>query len=143
MTAPDVPSLVAIDRSISSIDRVLDELMDVWRRNPWVGEFDRMAVQTAIVELATNIVRYALPDADDTAELTVVIAEGKLRADVTDHGPRFTGALHDLAMPDPLAESGRGLGVIAALMHTFSYTRSADGNHWMIVRSLTPSGPPQ
>lgn len=143
MTAPDVPSLVEIDRSFSSIDRVLDELTDVWRRNPWVGEFDRMAAQTAIVELATNIVRYALPDADDKAELTVLIADGALRADVFDHGPKFAGDVHDQVMPDPLAESGRGLGVIAALMHTFSYTRSADGNHWMIVRSLTPSGPPQ
>ena len=40
-------------------------------------------------------------------------------------------------MPEELAESGRGIALIQALVDELEYVRSGSSNHWRISRSRT------
>jgi len=133
----DSPIVITLDESIDSIDSVHDALAELWRRHPGVGSFDRMALETALIELATNVIRYALRDGGTGAELHIAADGTELWAQIIDHGHEFPGNLTQLSMPGPDAESGRGLAVIASLMDVFEYRRRSPQNRWTISRRLT------
>jgi len=144
MTLPDPTIVVALTGSISSIDQVHDAVAELWRRHPGIGTVDRMAFETALVELATNIVRYALPGGSAGPELRLTVGVTELSAEFVDDGPEFRGYLDHFALPGPSAESGRGMAVIDSLTDFFEYYRAPAQNswtpaqnHWRIIRRLT------
>jgi len=134
----DNTSVIVLDRSIASIERVHAELEKRWREHPWINVVDRMALETALIELATNVIRYALHDEGATAELRLATGDTELRARITDNGPEFHGDLEQITMPGSEAESTRGLALIDGLMDVFEYRRRASENRWTIIRRLTP-----
>lgn len=145
MLLPEPSMTVVVDASLSSIDRVHEAFDELWRRHPRIGQVDRMAFETALIELTTNAVRSA-PDSTiaGPAELRVVVGVTELSAEIIDQGPEFRGHLDHFALPGPLSESGRGLAVIDSLVDSFEYRRVAAGNswtpaqnHWRIMRRLT------
>ena len=140
MTQPDRATFVTIDGSITSIDVVHQKIAELWLEYPWIGLVDRMALETALIELVTNIIRYALREEGARAEMRLLVGDSEMRAEVTDRGHEFSGDLKHLAMPPPQAESGRGLAVIDSLVDVFEYTRRARRNRWTIVRRLSVGG---
>ncbi len=137
MSRPKEVARLTLDGSDSAIGQVQTVLAGIWAAHPEIELIDQMSAETAIVELVTNVVRYALRGDGAVAELRLALGSDELRADVSDLGPEFTGDLHHVSMPEPTAESGRGLSVIIALVDVFTYSRLSGTNHWSIVRRLT------
>ncbi len=97
------------------------------------------------VEAVTNSVRHAYDgQAGQEVRLRVTLAPGVIEIDVVDRGrpipvDRRTPA--PLPEPDPadiasIAEGGRGLFLIHALMNEVAYTADASGNHLRMVRRI-------
>src|ERR1019366_88556 len=49
--------------------------------------------------------------------------------------------LIEATMPDELAESGRGIALIQAVVDEFTYEQEGEHNIWKILRRLTPEEP--
>lgn len=117
------------------VDAVHALLADVWADVPDIPMMERFKFETALLELASNVVKHA--DGGSGLWCTVEIdatAEG-IEATVVDDGePSDAEILVPRDMPEDLSESGRGLAIIQALVDALSYTREGTTNHWRISR---------
>ena len=113
------------------LDRTHECLGRIWSEAPGVASLDRVAFVTAVAEVVGNVVGHApAPHVTVTVELTAWT--DRLQALVTDDGPAVD--LPDSpALPDVMAESGRGLHLATSLADV-RYRRSGDRNHWAVIR---------
>lgn len=121
-----------------TIDAVHDLLDDVWRTIPDVSSTDRMSIETAVIELASNIIQHASGGRPVTASLTVVTSPERIEATMSDSG-EIDVDLVDIegrTMPaaDEYAESGRGIALMKALVDTVEHRRVDGVNVWTLVR---------
>ncbi len=120
----------------SDVDLVHDFLEGVWLGEPGIDETDRMAFETALIELASNVIQHA--DAEGvTCVLSVKTEGGELRAQLSDTADAGGVRLVGVEMPDDLAESGRGIAFIQMLVDDLSYERVDGRNVWSIVKTRT------
>jgi serine/threonine-protein kinase RsbW len=105
---------------------------------------DVMLFETAIVEIANNVVEYGRPEGKVRWKFTIRVREDEIEAEVDDTGQTFTPA-SGKAMPGEDAEGGRGLAIAEALLDKMEFRRMGDTNHWRVVRKLgqtpAPEGP--
>ncbi|MDC7122155.1 ATP-binding protein [Cellulomonas fimi] len=94
------------------LERVHDALEKLWRAVD-VGETDRIALETAVVEVAGNVLRHG--NDDGGGHLLLRADEGSLVAEITQPG-RPPQVDLDAAMPGADAESGRGLALTRMLV---------------------------
>lgn len=121
----------------SDVDTVHDFLQGVWGDGVEIDETDRMAFETALIELASNVIQHA--DSEGvTCALSVVIDEGQLRAQLSDTADAGGVRLAGVEMPDDLAESGRGIAFIQLLVDDLTYERVDGRNVWSIAKERTP-----
>jgi len=115
------------------VNSVHDHLQSVWDGHADVGELDRISFETALIELAANVIRHGDAGGGVTCSLTVNVTGDRIEAHLTDSGQagdiRLTPAL-----PDELAESGRGIPLITALVDVVRYERQGDANRWYLAR---------
>lgn len=116
------------------LDVVHDAVRLLWERVPDVPRGDRLRFETAVVEVATNVVRHSVP----VHEVVQVAADFSvtttaLQATMTDDGASADVDLTPTAPPDT-ADSGRGLMLIQRTVDTFSFDREADRNVWRLAR---------
>jgi serine/threonine-protein kinase RsbW len=111
----------------------IDELHDLFAR---VGEergevspTDLMLLETAVIEIAGNVIRHGRPAGSITMAVTLDVSDASLDVWIRETGdpPPDTPSY---AMPDVEAESGRGLPLCAAILDTFDYQRVDDTNLW-------------
>jgi serine/threonine-protein kinase RsbW len=119
------------------IDVVHDLLEDVWAKSPSVSATDRLSFATALIELSSNVIRHADDGSGLQCVLTVGVSDARIEARLTDTGVASNVDLVGRAMPEELAESGRGIALINALVDEIEYVRSGSINHWRISRSRT------
>ena len=106
-------------------------LARVGEEHPDLDATALMAFETAVIEIATNVVEHA---EGATWSFTLVVTTTRLQGTLTDDGPAFDGDL-DAALPDDLlAESGRGLPMARALLDELTYQRTEQTNRWLMVR---------
>lgn len=136
MTAPE-----AVERSVrlsappADVNDIHDFVAGVWAAAPDVSEVDRISFETALVELAANVLRYADGEgAGLTCEVTIEVAADRLSLAVRDTGEPGQIVLAGLEMPALDAESGRGLPLIHALVDEVEYHHDGTHNHWRLVR---------
>ena len=128
--------VIVVPMTLESIDVVQTEF-DAW----WtaVGEQStslRFSFETAVVEIATNIVEhtrraegragigYSIELTADETQLTAVFRDNRMPADID---------LSTITMPDLEDESGRGLAFALAALDSVEY-RHVDGrNFWTLV----------
>ena len=120
------------------VDRVHDFLEQVWRDAPSIEMMDRFGFETALIELTSNIFKYA--DVGEGLECNVRVETGDRRivALLTDSGVGCNIYLGGGEMPDQMEESGRGLLLIKALVDELHYERLGDVNNWRISKNLKP-----
>lgn len=120
------------------VDRVHEFLEHVWHDVPTIGMMDRFGFETALIELAANIIRHA--DNGEGLECTVRVEtrDKVIIAMLTDTGVSGNIYLGEREMPDELDESGRGLLLIKALVDELHYERFGDRNRWRISKKLLP-----
>ena len=128
---------VTVPARPEALDDVHRALAALWAEVPDVQMTDRLAFETALTEVAGNIVQHACaaPALDLTLEIDV--AADRLAARFQDAGRRSTVRLDQVSLPEGLAESGRGLALAVALVDELVYRREAGVNHWSLVRRRT------
>ena len=120
------------------VDTVHDLLETVWPDVPEISMEDRLSFETALIELASNVMRHADPGSGVLCTLTIETFPDRIEATLSDTGEPGDVQLVDRSMPEELAESGRGIPLIQALVDELRYDRADGLNHWYITRQLAP-----
>lgn len=103
--------------------------------HPELDPMDVMLFETAIIEIANNVVEYGRPEGEVRWKFTIRVREDEIEAELDDTGQTFTPA-QGKGMPDENAEGGRGLPIAEALLDRIEFERLEDTNHWRMVRRL-------
>jgi serine/threonine-protein kinase RsbW len=103
--------------------------------HPKLDPTDVMLFETAIIEIANNVVEYGRPEGEVRWKFTIRVREHEIEAELDDTGQMFSPAL-DKEMPGQDAEGGRGLPLAEALLDQIEFKRMGDTNHWHMVRRL-------
>jgi len=129
-----VPEPLALRCPPDDINTVHDYVQRVWDSAPDLDSMDKLKFETAIVELAANVIQHA-DDGDGVRGTVVVTVDGdRIRGSVTDTACASTVALEPREMPDQSAESGRGIAFIQRLVDVLHYERRDGENLWMIEK---------
>lgn len=119
------------------VNEVHESVGDLWTLNADLGSLERMRFETALVELAGNVIEHAAGEQRLLCSLVLKRTPTALEALLTDTGVEVKVPFR-AAMPDPeeMSESGRGVALIEMLMDDFSYERDAAGNRWRLRMQL-------
>lgn len=120
------------------LDRVHELLELAGSEHPEVGSTDLMLFETAVIEIANNVVEHGRPIGEVRWRLVLTIDGHELSADLYDSADEVDVDL-DAAMPDAETEGGRGLPLAGALLDHLSVERSNGVNHWRLVRRIDPA----
>ena len=121
---------------VNTVHEFLDAL---WAEAPDVSPQDRMAFETALIELASNVLQHTTAPDGVTCTLTVALGEdGEIRAVLADTGEPGGVRLVTQEMPEPMAESGRGLALIQLLVDQLDYALDDGVNTWTIRKRRSP-----
>lgn len=130
--------------SVTAVPECLDSIHDVVTAavlaEPALSDRDRMRVETAVLEVAGNVVEHTptAPGRDDVRlEVVAERRDGRLEVVLLDDGGPVDVDT-DAAMPDWAAESGRGMPLAHALSDEFAYQRRDGRNHWRLAWRLDP-----
>ena len=128
--------VVVVPATIESIDVVQAEF-DAW----WTALDDdsvatRFKFETAVVEIATNIVEHT-HRAEGTSgrrfHLELSADETSVTAQFADNGMPSNIDLSTVTMSDVEAEGGRGLALAVAALHSLDYRFENGRNIWTLV----------
>ena len=122
----------AVPEGLEQLHGLLDQ---VRQEHPGLAPRDVMAFETAVIEIAGNVVEHDTSATTWTFILGVTSTE--LRGSLADNGTTFEGDIDNQLPEDLLAESGRGLAMAGTLLDELSYERAEGRNHWHMVRTLT------
>lgn len=114
------------------------ELLDrLWVESPDVVLADRMTFQTAVAEVAANIVEHGARGEPVRLRLVVHVRPDRLEAHFDDRGQEYVeGASRPVGEDE---ESGRGLAMARAMVDAVLYERDGPVNRWHIYRTRQPS----
>lgn len=100
-----------------------------------VDEEAFLMMETAAIEIAGNVVEHGRPPGQVWWSFTLRVGPDHVEAVLADDGQKYEGDLSTV-MPDPLAESGRGLALAQAVVDEFDYSHVGDMNVWTMRRTL-------
>ncbi|MEB0307511.1 ATP-binding protein, partial [Cryobacterium sp. 10I1] len=103
-----------------------------------IVDIDRFAFETALVELASNVIQHAAAGTGITCVLSIHADDHELSARISDTGTAGAVTLSGPVLPEDLAESGRGLALIQMLVDSVHFERVGDLNVWTISRARHP-----
>lgn len=123
----------------ATLDEIQDILDEALSGDAAIPEDVRMNVCTAVGEVAANIVEHATQGRPVELRMELHLLRDQVRIEFTDKGSAADIDLSTVAMPDPMAERGRGLAMTLAVLRELSYRRDESGNHWTLISE--PYGP--
>ena len=139
MTPSGIEYRAVIRSPPDTVDDAHDFLTSVWDELPEVSPVDRMALETVLSELVTNVIQ-ANPHREVQCEVTLAVEDDRLRLETADTGDEVESLpAADDEMPDDIAEHGRGLALIRLLVDDLSYRHDGSQNVWQIQRTRLPS----
>ena len=113
--------------------RIQQTLENAWADHSEIPALIRMGMSTAAAEVGNNILEHAGHGRDLRVRMELRVLGDQVRLEFTDDGHPAEIDLAKVRMPDPMAESGRGLALARAFCSALSYRRDDDGNHWTLV----------
>jgi serine/threonine-protein kinase RsbW len=116
---------------------VLDLLADMWAISTDVSELDQMMFETAVIEIAANIVQHGTEEGPVNCNLVLEVYPDRLDAHFKDDGVTAHVDIGAATMPDAFAESGRGLAMVKAAVDVLTYERRDGDNFWKLSRTRT------
>lgn len=124
----------AIHTPPQTVDDAHDFLQEVWTHHPELSSADRMALETIMSELITNVIQHN-PDRAVLCEVELSVFPDRLVLQTWDTGNPLPEPPQRTAMPGEAAESGRGLPLIHLLADEVDYVAEAGRNTWHISRA--------
>ncbi|WP_144713550.1 ATP-binding protein [Curtobacterium pusillum] len=109
-------------------------LASVWDTEPSVSAEDRMALELALVELASNVIEHGGVRGAVSCSLHLDVGSDEVEAHLTDDGVPVPVDPSTARLPDALAESGRGLALVQMVVDDLRYERVDDRNRWIVRR---------
>lgn len=135
MTHSGIEYSAVIRSPPDTVDDAHDFLTSVWEELPEVSAGDRMALETVLSELVTNVIQ-SNPHREVQCEVTLAVCPETLRLETSDTGEHVENLPPaSVEMPDDIAEHGRGLALIRLLVDDFTYRHEGSQNVWQIVRT--------
>jgi len=118
-----------------SLDLLHDLLEQVGHQHPDVSVEDLWMLETAVIEIAGNLIEHGRPAGAVDYQLRVKVLPDRLEGLLADSGEALPGPVTGREMPDQLAEDGRGLLLAEAVLDELSYQRTDSANTWRMVRN--------
>jgi serine/threonine-protein kinase RsbW len=137
--APPVRANVTLPAAEESLAAVHAVIAAVWDQASDVGDIERMLFETAVAEIAGNVVEHGVAISERagypvTFTMTVICAYDRIVALFEDDGKPAVVDLTQVSMPDDMSESGRGLALAQAVLDDLTYERTDGSNRWRLVR---------
>jgi len=125
----------AVPDQLEAVHTLLARAVD---DHPSLDSTDVMLFETAVIEIANNVVEHGRPVGEVRWKFTIRVHEEEIEAELDDTGQQFTPRQGE-DMPDEDAEGGRGLPIAEALLDQIDFRRMDGTNHWHMVRRLGQS----
>jgi serine/threonine-protein kinase RsbW len=118
-----------------SLNLLHDLLEQVGREHPDLAAGDLMLFETAVIEVAGNVVEHGQPQGRVSWTFHLSVLPDRLEARLSDSGEEYPGGTWGTQMPvDLMQEDGRGLALATAVLDRLDYQRSDDANHWTMYK---------
>ncbi len=115
-------------------DAIHSQLERVWVEAPHVNSADRFSFETALIELVSNVFNHGDFDVAPSCVVTLNTYPDRIECSVVDSGSPRNLQIAGHSTTDEIAESGRELLLIQALVDELSYIREGDLNRWQMVK---------
>lgn len=123
-----------------TVDDAHDFLQRVWSERPDVSAAERMAMETALSELVTNVIQNN-PHREVLCAVTLEIHPELIVLQTADTGVVVDGSPDVASMPCDEAEHGRGLALIRMITDGLSYHHDGERNVWRAQKArAVPDG---
>ena len=113
------------------LEPVHDLLARLWVDEPGVDQRDRIRFETAVAEVAANIVEHGAAAGAERVSLRLSSSPDRIQAVFEDDGAPVETRPDQPPAGD--AERGRGLSLARAAVDRFSYEREGATNRWVLV----------
>jgi len=126
------------------LDRIHRMLAELWSADSHIAEVDRTHFETAVIEVAGNIVRHGRSAAGFCCRVVIRVYDSAVEAVFTDSADPVDLAAIDALLdptadtwPDEMAKHGRGLALARAAVDELTYQRIDQFNQWRVCRVRT------
>lgn len=124
-----------------SLELVHELLETVWESEAGIDLMQRIRFETALIEVASNIIEHSRPGASDPIqfELELECSPERLYAEFHDNAQpagidlSATPPPEDLSSLENISSSGRGLALAKVALDEFSYAKLDAGNKWTLL----------
>ncbi len=120
---------LALPETLGLVHELLDR---VRAERPDVAATDLMLLETAVIEIATNVVEHGRPPGAVHYSFTLEVRNDQLLGRLHDEGPPLPES--ERPMPDTDSEDGRGLAIARVALDDLDYRRVDGHNEWTMVR---------
>lgn len=128
------PRAEALEAAAPDFSAEIQHTLDsAWADHADVPATVRMELAIAAAEVGNNILDHAGRGRDLRIGMKLWVLSDHVRIEFTDNGLPADVDLAAVAMPDVMAENGRGLPLARAALADLSYRRDESGNHWTLV----------
>lgn len=126
------PFLLDTMTGSQALDQVDTALEKTWHSHDHVPDSVRMEMAIAVGEISANILEHAAKDGPVPLRMLLRVLPDRVHVCFVDGGRPAAIDVGRAAMPDQMAESGRGLALARAVLDRLHYKRSF-ANHWTLV----------
>ena len=120
---------LAVPETLNLLHDLLDRVRE---EHPELESTDVMLFETAVIEIANNVVEHGRPPGTIRYSFVLDVDSDKLLGHLSDGGPPLEES--ERAMPDIHSENGRGLALARVALDDLEYERVGDHNEWTMVR---------
>jgi len=120
---------LAVPETLNLLHDLLDRVRE---ENPDVESTDLMLFETAVIEIANNVVEHGVPPGTIRYTFVLDVESDRLLGRLSDGGPPLHE--HERSMPGTDSENGRGLALARVALDDLGYERVGDHNEWTMVR---------
>jgi serine/threonine-protein kinase RsbW len=125
---------LAVPESLELLHELLER---VAREHPEVSPADLMMFETAVIEIAGNVVEHGEPAGQVSYGFCIEVLPDRLHGCLSDSGDAVSRSVPG-SMPDEWDENGRGLALAGSVVDELSYSRVDGENHWRMTRLRRP-----
>ncbi len=128
---------LAVPEILGSLHAMLERVAE---NHPELAANDLMLFETAVIEIAGNVVEHGRPPGQVRYWFKLAVLPDRLVALMNDTGDEVPDPEGAPYMPDDWEETGRGLPLARAALDEMSYARGAEGNLWRMVKLCSRNG---